>query len=91
MSDSIAMEMTVNRLRLLNQLQALAKIGVTDDSSCCRLGLTDADRDGRHWVKQIMFALGLEVHIDGMTCRISALCLTLPCSDLLIARSPDSP
>ena len=66
MTDSIALEMTVNGPRLLEQLQALAKIGATDDGSCCRLALTDADREGRDWVKQNMLALGMDVHVDGI-------------------------
>jgi N-carbamoyl-L-amino-acid hydrolase len=57
-------KLKVNGERLMNWLQALAKIGARADGSCCRLALTDEDRQGRDQLVQWMHELGLEVAID---------------------------
>ena len=36
--------------RLLESLERLAMLGMTEDGACCRLALTDEDRDGRDLV-----------------------------------------
>ena len=52
--------------RLLARLDELGAIGSTGDGGCCRLALTDADRDGRDLVVTWMKDLGLEISIDGV-------------------------
>lgn len=52
--------------RLLARLEELAAVGSTGDGGCCRLALTDADRDGRDLVVTWMRDLGLEVSVDGV-------------------------
>jgi N-carbamoyl-L-amino-acid hydrolase len=49
---------------LLEQLHALAQIGLQDDGACSRLALTDQDRMGRDWLVDVMKSLDLNVHID---------------------------
>ncbi len=49
---------------LLEQLHALAQIGLQDDGACSRLGLTDQDRIGRDWLVDVMKSLDLNVQID---------------------------
>ena len=49
---------------LLEQLHALAQIGLQDDGACARLALTDQDRIGRDWLVDVMKSLDLNVHID---------------------------
>jgi beta-ureidopropionase / N-carbamoyl-L-amino-acid hydrolase len=50
--------------RLLQEIEALGKVGARQDGSCCRLALTDEDRMGRDLVVSWMRELGLEVRID---------------------------
>lgn len=50
--------------RLGRRIERLAEIGRREDGSCCRLALTDADREGRDLVLGWMRALGLEIRID---------------------------
>lgn len=50
--------------RLLLRLQELARIGSRPDGACCRLALTDEDRQGRDQVVSWMNALGMDVAID---------------------------
>lgn len=50
--------------RLLSKLSALAEIGARADGSCCRLALTDEDRDGRDLVVQWMKEAGMNISID---------------------------
>ncbi|MEW5879486.1 MAG: M20 family metallo-hydrolase [Pseudomonadota bacterium] len=59
-----AEQLRINPARLLAALDELAAIGRTDDGSCCRLALTDEDREGRDLVVARMRELGLEVRID---------------------------
>ena len=54
----------IDDARLLESLEQLAQIGMTEDGACCRLALTDEDRDGRDLVTAWMRGAGLEVHID---------------------------
>jgi len=49
---------------LLEQLHAIAQIGLQDDGACARLALTDQDRIGRDWLVDVMKSLDLNVHID---------------------------
>ena len=50
--------------RLIDSLERLAQIGMTDEGACCRLALTDEDRAGRDLVSGWMRDCGLQVHID---------------------------
>ena len=50
--------------RLLESLERLAQIGMTAEGACCRLALTDEDREGRGLVAHWMREAGLKVHID---------------------------
>lgn len=54
----------IDEARLLARLAELAGIGRTDTGACCRLALTDEDRQGRDRVVGWMRALGLEVTVD---------------------------
>lgn len=56
--------MNINGPRLLDQLNTLAKIGRTETNACCRLALTDEDKQGRDLVIQWMKDLGMSVSID---------------------------
>ncbi len=49
--------------RLLDRLEAMARIG-WKDNACCRLALTDEDKAGRDQLVAWMKAAGLEVSID---------------------------
>ena len=49
--------------RLMERLEAMAKIG-WKDNACCRLALTDEDKDGRDLLVAWMKAAGLTVSID---------------------------
>ncbi len=52
--------------RLLRRLRELGAVGDTGDGGCCRLALTEADRDGRDLVVTWMRDLGLEVTVDAI-------------------------
>lgn len=52
--------------RLLQRLAALADVGAIAGGGCCRLALTDADRDGRDLVVGWMRELGLQVQVDAI-------------------------
>ena len=52
--------------RLLRRLRELGTVGDTGDGGCCRLALTEADRDGRDLVTTWMRDLGLEVSVDAV-------------------------
>jgi len=54
----------INGERLLAQLDQLAQIGRTETGACCRLALSDADKQGRDLVISWMKALGMTVCID---------------------------
>jgi len=49
---------------LLEQLHAIAQIGLQDDGACSRLALTDQDWMGRDWLVDVMKSLDLNIQID---------------------------
>jgi N-carbamoyl-L-amino-acid hydrolase len=57
---------SVNGPRLLQQLQTLADIGRTETGACCRLALTDEDKQGRDLVIRWMKELGMTISIDAI-------------------------
>ncbi len=61
------MELAIDRGRLMERIDALARIGAIDGTAgCCRLALTDDDRAGRDLVVGWMRDLGLEITVDGI-------------------------
>ena len=56
--------MQINGQRLLSQLETLAAIGRTETNACCRLALTDEDKQGRDLVAGWMKELGMAVSVD---------------------------
>ena len=54
----------IDLARLVDQIEQLAAINRKADGSCCRLALTDADREARDLVVGWMGAAGLAVTID---------------------------
>jgi N-carbamoyl-L-amino-acid hydrolase len=62
--DTHAKLVRIQPERLLNQLQALAEIGLTPEGACCRLALTNEDRLARDQLIQWMRELELEVSVD---------------------------
>lgn len=62
----MTIQRSVNGPRLLQQLQILAEIGRTDTGACCRLALTDEDKQGRDLIIRWMKALGMTVSIDAI-------------------------
>ncbi len=59
-----AVELRINGYRLIDRLDQLGGIGRREDGSCCRLALTNEDRDGRDQVVAWMRELGLDVRVD---------------------------
>lgn len=59
-------QLSVDRARLLERLDALADIGAIPGGGSCRLALTDEDRAGRDLVVSWMQDLGLRVGIDAI-------------------------
>ena len=59
-----ASSMRIDADRMLQRIDALAAINRQADGSCCRLALTDADRQARDLMVGWMTAAGLEVHVD---------------------------
>jgi N-carbamoyl-L-amino-acid hydrolase len=57
-------DLRINGQRLIQQIEALGRIGSREDHACCRLALTDEDRMGRDLVVSWMRELELEVRID---------------------------
>ncbi len=57
---------SINGSRLLQQLQTLAGIGRTPTEACCRLALTDEDKQGRDLVVSWMKELGMTVTVDSV-------------------------
>ena len=55
---------SINGPRLLQQIKTLAEIGRTDTGACCRLALTDEDKQGRDLVVRWMKELGMTISID---------------------------
>lgn len=54
----------VDGSRLLDDVDALARIGATSGGGVTRLALTDADKAGRDWLCRSMEAAGLAVRVD---------------------------
>ena len=63
---TVTTPLSVNGDRLMRRLRALGEIGSTGDGGCCRLALTDADRDGRDLVVSWMKELNLDVTVDAI-------------------------
>ena len=63
---STTQALSVNGVRLMQRIMALAEVGAIDGGGCNRLALTDADRDGRDLVRSWMVDLGLVVTIDAV-------------------------
>lgn len=61
---SQTVELRVDGHRLLDRLDRLGGVGRREDGSCCRLALTEEDRQGRDLVVAWMRELGLEVRVD---------------------------
>jgi N-carbamoyl-L-amino-acid hydrolase len=57
-------ECRINGERLWDSLMELAKIGATPKGGCCRLTLTDLDRQGRDLVIGWGKAAGLSITVD---------------------------
>ncbi|ANG63547.1 Zn-dependent hydrolase [Marinobacterium aestuarii] len=57
-------EPTINAQRLWESLMQMGEIGATDAGGCCRLALTELDRQGRdlfvHWCREA----GCDIHVD---------------------------
>ncbi|HEY8092523.1 MAG TPA: M20/M25/M40 family metallo-hydrolase, partial [Acidimicrobiales bacterium] len=66
MARSAAPALHADHARLAGRLDALAELGATGDGGCCRLALTDDDRQGRDLVVAWMRDLGLSVSIDAI-------------------------
>lgn len=62
----MSVQHSVNGPRMLQQLRTLAEIGRTDTGSCCRLALTDEDKQGRDLVIGWMKELGMTVSTDAI-------------------------
>jgi beta-ureidopropionase / N-carbamoyl-L-amino-acid hydrolase len=56
--------LAIDRERLLRRLEGINAINCQADGSCCRLALTDADRQGRDLIVKWMRELDLQVRID---------------------------
>ncbi len=54
----------INLPRLIGRIRDLAEIGALPGGGCCRLALSDADKQGRDLVRSWMVELGLVVSID---------------------------
>jgi len=63
---STTQALSVNGVRLMQRIMALAEVGAIDGGGCNRLALTDADRDGRDLVRSWMVDLGLVVTVDAV-------------------------
>lgn len=56
----------INRDRLWNSLMEMAKIGSTEKGGCCRLALTELDKQGRDLFISWCRDAGCSIHIDKM-------------------------
>ena len=59
-------QLRISGKRLQERIHALSAIGNTGDGGCCRLALTDEDKEGRDLVVNWMNDLGLVVEIDAI-------------------------
>lgn len=57
---------TINQGRLWASLMEMAKIGATEKGGCCRLALTDIDKQGRDLFISWCVEEGCSIHIDKM-------------------------
>ncbi len=55
---------SIDGRRLWGRLETLGRLGAIDGGGCCRLALTDEDRQGRDLVVGWMRELGLQVSVD---------------------------
>ncbi len=58
--------LTIDIDRLIRRLEELGNVGGLEGGGCCRLALSDEDRQGRDLVTGWMRELGLEVSLDGI-------------------------
>jgi beta-ureidopropionase / N-carbamoyl-L-amino-acid hydrolase len=58
--------LSIDRDRLTGRIAALAEIGAIEGGGCCRLALSDEDRQARDLVVGWMSGLGLAITIDGI-------------------------
>ncbi|WP_166372861.1 Zn-dependent hydrolase [Psychromonas sp. SA13A] len=56
----------INQSRLWDSLMEMAKIGATEKGGCCRLALTDIDKQGRDLFISWCVEAGCSIHIDKM-------------------------
>lgn len=56
--------LTINSQRIWNSLMEMGEIGATEAGGCCRLALTDLDRQGRDLFVQWCREAGCEISID---------------------------
>ena len=61
-----AVEYKINADRLWDSLMQMAKIGATAKGGCCRLALTDLDREGRDLFVQWCKEAGCTIKVDKM-------------------------
>jgi N-carbamoyl-L-amino-acid hydrolase len=66
LTNVLLSNLRIDRDRLLARLDALARIGAVENGACCRLALSDEDRQGRDLVVSWMRELGLAVQIDAI-------------------------
>jgi N-carbamoyl-L-amino-acid hydrolase len=66
MSDSRSTNLAIDGERLWDTLMEMAKIGATEKGGCCRLALTDLDREGRDLFRSWCEAAGCTIRIDKM-------------------------
>jgi beta-ureidopropionase / N-carbamoyl-L-amino-acid hydrolase len=59
------MILKINEQRLLDDLDALARIGATSDGGLSRLAMSSADVEGRSWFRQRVQESGLIFRADG--------------------------
>lgn len=58
------MPIGINKERIIQHIESLAKIGGLPEGGVCRLAFSEEDKLGRDYVEQYMRRLGLEVLID---------------------------
>ena len=69
----------INGERLWDSLMALAEIGATPKGGCCRLTLTDLDRQGRDVVIGWAQEAGMSVTVDKIGLPAGNLTVTTGC------------
>ena len=61
-----AANLAINIERLMRRLNELAEVGALEGGGCCRMALTEEDRQGRDLVVGWMRELDLDVTVDGI-------------------------